>query len=459
MPDQSQPMSEQAGPHAAPSQHQLPRSIGVWGGAAIMVGVMIGSGIFRTPTEIAQNLGNPYLILGFWVLGGLICLVGAFTFAELATMYPRSGGIYVYLYEGFGPAAAFVFGWSYMVVVQPMALAGMAVVFAEHLNGLLGVQWHTGLVTCITIIALTALNVSGMRKGANFAIVITALKALALLAIVVLAVFMMEGDAAHFTPTQAPLGLLAAIAPVLAAVLWTYDGWSDVTAVAEEVKQPQKEIPRIFFLGTVGITLLYVAVNAAYIWLMPLAEMRTNDTVAPTVLARLVGSGGAIAGTWIILVSVLGSVHGSMIVGSRVMFAQARDGLFFSFPARVHPRFKTPDLALWLQAALACAAILALQRFDTLIEGFTFAMFIFYGLAAAAIFVLRAKRPDQPRPYRCWGYPVVPVLFILSALFMTVLTLWQATDWYPLVWTGILAGGVPVYYGWRAAAGRSDGAT
>jgi APA family basic amino acid/polyamine antiporter len=235
----------------------------------------------------------------------------------------------------------------------------------------------------------------------------------------------------------------------MAAILWTYDGWSDVSAVAEEVTEPQKQIPRIFLLGTVGITLLYLAVNAAYFWLMPIEEMRTADTVAPQVMEKLVGGSGAAVATAVIMISVLGCAHGSLIVGSRVIFAQARDGLLFNFVGRVHPRFRTPDVALWVQAGLACVFMLALRRFEHLMEGFVFTMWIFYGLAAGTIFIFRARRPDADRPYRCWGYPIVPVFFILAAAFMTVLTIIGTGEKYTLIWTGVVLAGFPIYHLWR----------
>jgi APA family basic amino acid/polyamine antiporter len=449
-------MSSSAAPETIPphAPQQLPRSIGVWGGAAIMVGVMIGSGIFRTPTDIARELGSPALVLAFWALGGFVCLLGAFTFTELATLYPRSGGVYVYLHEGYGPAVAFVFGWTYLLVTQPMAIAGITTVFTEHLNELLGTDWHVPTVTCVTILLLTGINVTGMKRSAGVAVLLTTFKTLALATIVVLAVVLLKGDAANFAPTPAPQHLWLALAPVMAAILWTYDGWSDVSAVAEEVREPQKRIPRIFFLGTIGITLLYVAVNAAYMWLLPLSEMRESDTVAPQVIEKLVGGHGARIATFLIMVSVLGSAHASLIVGSRVIFAQARDRLFFAFPGKVDPRFGTPARALWLQAGLACVAMLTLQQFQTLIEGFVFTMWIFYGLAAGAIFILRRRHPDAHRPYRCWGYPVVPVLFIAAAVFMTILSILDTSNRYTLAWAGVLLAGFPAYVGWRALRSR-----
>ncbi len=416
-----------------------------------MVGVMIGSGIFRTPTSIAQELGSPAVILAFWVLGGFICWCGAMTYAELGVMHPKSGGTYVFLHEGFGPLAAFVFGWTYMLISQPMALGGITTVFSEHFNLIAGVQWDTRIVTCAVIILLTALNTVGMRLGAGVAMLLTSLKAGALLLIVVLAVILLKGDAANFTPQPAPHPLWLAVAPVMAAVLWTYDGWSNAVAIGEEIKEPQRRIPRIFLLGTIGICALYVAINAVYFWLMPLDEMRTTETVAPIVMQRLIGDAGALLVTVVVLISTLGATHASIIVGSRVIFAQARDRLFFSFPARVHPTFHTPAVALWMQAALACLAVIWLERFEALMGGYIFTMWVFYGLSAAAIFVLRTRQPDAERAFRCVGYPFTPIIFVGAAIGMTILSIMESPA-ATLPWLAILLGGAPAYWLWRRIA-------
>lgn len=422
-----------------------------------MVGVMIGSGIFRTPTDIAKQMGHPGLVLVLWAGGGLICLCGALTFAELSTMFPKSGGMYVFLHEGFGPRVAFIFGWSYLLLAQPMALGGIATVFSEHLRPFLvpdhsgtylGKDIETSLITCAVIILLTAINVRGMRLGSGIATTLTTLKVLALLAIVALAVGLTGGVSANFTPTPAPQPFGLALAPVLAAILWTYDGWSDAAAVAEEIREPQRRIPRIFLLGTLGTIMLYVAVNAVYIWLVPLDEMRGKDTVAPLVIQRLIGDTAGTVVTTVILVSTLGAAHASMIVGSRVVFAQARDRLLFGFPGRVHRKYHTPAVALWVQAGLACAATLGLKHFDRLIGGFVFTMWIFYGLAGLALIVLRLRCPQAPRPYRCWGYPHVPVLFIAAAAGMTVLSIHESPK-ENLPWLLVLVLGHDAYSLWR----------
>lgn len=441
---------------------ELSRRVGFWGASAIMVGVIIGGGIFRQPASIAGELGSPWLILGFWAFGGLLALFGAMAYAELACMYPQSGGVYVFLREGYGRAVAFVFGWTYMLITKPFGAAGICVMLAESLNQLLGVRWDLKVTTTIALVLLTVVNSFGVNIGAGVAKALTSAKVLALVAIVLLVALLRKGDAGHFAATASPKPLLAAIAPVMAAVMWTYDGWSDVGAIAGEVKDPAKTMPRIFISGTIAVTLLYLLVNAAYIALVPLSEMRTIESVAPLVMDRLVGPIGATAVVAIILISTLGSTHGSVLTGARVTYAQACDGLLFKSLAYVHPKHRTPLVALWVQLVLSVAAVWyqaekgqPQQLFSKLADSFVFTMWIFYGLAAGALFILRWKRPAANRPFRCWGYPVVPALFILSAIAMTVLSIRadlldeKSRGWMTLPWLGVLFAGLPVYYIWN----------
>jgi APA family basic amino acid/polyamine antiporter len=439
----------------------LPRTIGFWGASAVMVGIIIGSGIFRTPASIAQHLGNPLVVLMFWAVGGVLSLLGALTYAELATMFPQSGGVYVFLREGFGRGVAFIFGWTYLLITKPLGAAGIAVIFAEHFGDnlfqLTGVNVNDQATTIAMLALLTFINVRGVHLGSGIAMVLTGVKVLALLAIVALGLAVIPGSQRHLVWVEAPEPLLTAIMPVMFAILWTYDGWSDVGAIAGEVRDPQRQLPRIYLVGTAAITLVYVAVNLVYMLLIPLPEMRGAATMAPLVVERLLGSTGsaAVAGgvivTLVILISTMGSTHGSIITGARVTFAQAQDGLLFRFLGRVHPKYRTPDVALWSQLVLSCAAVLYAKTFDRLAGGFVFTMWIFYGLAAASIFVLRVRRPDQPRPYRCWGYPVVPAVFVLCAAAMTVLSIRESPA-ETLPWLGVLAAGAPVFWLWRRAA-------
>ncbi|MGD9688261.1 MAG: APC family permease [Phycisphaerales bacterium] len=468
--------SSQPGRADLPGLDPLPRRVGFWGASAVMLGIIIGSGIFRTPPVIAEQLASPALILALWVAGGALALLGALTYAELACMYPESGGVYVFIREGYGQAMAFVFGWTYLLITKPFAAAGIAVIFGEHLNRLLGTDFDPPLLTCAVIIALTAVNAWGVRLSTGLAMVLTSLKLGALVAIVALAWWFgrigpealapaaaiapapaAPGDGAALAGAAEAPSLWLALVPVMAAILWTYDGWSDVGAIAGEVKDPRRVLPRIYFTGTAVITLVYVLVNLAYFGVVPIGEMRGMETVAPTVAERLISGAGVVV-TAIVVVSTMGSTHGSIMTGARVTFAQARDGLMFRFLGRVAPRRQTPAVALWVQCLLSCVAALGLREFTQLADGFVFSMWIFYGLAGGAIFILRVRRPDAPRAYRCWGYPVVPLVFVLAAAAMTVLSICQRPE-MTLRWLAVLMAGFPVYYLWRRVSpGRADGA-
>ncbi|HEV3026575.1 MAG TPA: amino acid permease, partial [Planctomycetota bacterium] len=356
---------------------ELPRRIGFWGGSALMVGIILGSGIFLTPVIIAGMLGSPWVVLAFWVAGGALSLFGALTFAELAAALPRSGGIYVYLNEGLGPRVAFTFGWTYLLLIKPFAAAAIGIVFANHLNVLLGLDWSPPAIACALILLLTAVNAVTVRGSSATAIVLTALKLGSLGAIVGLGLLLRKGSAANFASTPAPMPLWKAFAPVMYGVLWTYDGWADVSAVTGEVENPGRTLPRILFMGTVATIVVYVAVNIVYCSLIPLTQMRDLKTVAPLVLERLLGGSGGRVVAGMIVISTLGASHAAILTGARVTWAQARDGLLFRFLGRVHPRCQTPDVSLWIQAALCCAAIVYLRRFKDLSESYGFLMWIF----------------------------------------------------------------------------------
>lgn len=440
----------------------LPRTIGFWGASAIMVGVVIGSGIFKTPPSIAKESGSPVFILSMWVVGGILSLFGALTYAELAVMYPQSGGVYVFLREGLGRAVAFVFGWTYMLLAKPLAAAGIAVIFSDQVLTLLGIfddefKITSRVITCVMLVSLTIVNVRGMKLGTGLAGLLTTFKILSLLMIVALALALWKGSAANFAAVASPKPWWLALAPIMAGVLWTYDGWSDVGSIAGEVRDPQKQLPRIYLVGTIMLIGIYLAVNAVYIWLVPLPEMaalRKDESIAPLVMNRLTGPTGGMLVTVIVLISTLGATHGSIITGARITFAQARDGLLFRFLGRVHPRYHTPAVSLWVQCALSCAAVWA-YGFEDLAGGFVFTMWIFYGLAASVIFIMRWKRPDAERAYRCWGYPMVPALFILSAIAMTALSI-RNDPRNTGLWLLVLATGFPVYYVWRMLFPRGE---
>jgi len=418
-------------------------------------------------------------------------------------MFPRSGGLYNFLYHGFGPRMSFIFGWTYMLITKPLAAAGIAVVFTEYLGALfgsgyepwlssvvpfssvlkdmLGDSWHNIMMVCLVLAILTWINWLGMRLGSGFNLVLTIIKVTCLGGIVGCAALYWLGligqgeqqaivEVAQSTTTPISTGLVVgvsmlALAPLLSAVLWTYDGWSDIGAIAGEVKEPQKNLPKIYLVGTLALIVIYLAVNVAYLSVLSLNEMRASSAVASDAMVRMVGPLGAGVVTIFVLLSTLGSTHASIMTGARVTFAQAQDGLLFSYLAKIHPTRQTPSTALWTQMTLSCACAVFFKEFNNLAGGFVFTMWIFYGLGGIAMMRLRQKMPDAARAYRCWGYPVIPLLFIASAAAMTCLQIYEAftaptppngiAPWIHIcIFLGILAFGYPAYDLWRTISLR-----
>jgi APA family basic amino acid/polyamine antiporter len=297
--------------------------------------------------------------------------------------------------------------------------------------------------------------VPGVRIGTGLAGLLTSVKFLALGLIVLVALALRKGSAVNFEPVNVDVPLITAIGVTMAAILWTFDGWADVGSISGEVQNPRRVLPRIFIAGVASVTALYLAVNAVFMWMLPMAEMGVTATVAPVVAERLIGGIGGIIVTALVVVSTLGSSHASIITGARVTFAQARDGLLFRTLGRIHPRYHTPATALWVQCGLSIAAVWTLKTFENLANGFVFTMWIFYGLAGVALLLVRRGERDSEAAhaaagsgaFRCPGYPFVPVVFVLSALGMTVLSI-SGSPGQTLPWLGVLAAGWPMYYLW-----------
>ncbi len=435
---------------------RLPRHLGLWSAIAVLVGSTIGSGIFRVPAGVAARLGEPGPVMLAWVLGGAIALFGALTLAELAAAMPRSGGVFAYLLEGFGPLPAFLFGWSELTVIRASALGAIATIFAEYLGYFLalsprGIQY----VAAAAIILVGLLNYVGVRNAARFMNLITVLKYGALAGLGLLAFTSGDGSGSHFVPAWSGGLRVSLLATALISIMWTYDGWADLSFMGGEVKDPGRTLPLALILGTAGIVVVYLLVNTAYIYLVPLAEMAASPLVAATAAERIrlfAGVGGSVI-SGVVMVSCLGALTGSMMTGPRIFFAMADRGLFFRTIARVSPRYQSPSVAIWLATALGVVYVL-FNNFQQLADKFILGIWPFYALAVAAVFVLRRTRPDLPRPYRTWGYPVVPLLFLAASVGMVANALW--TD--PAntgVTFGIILAGVPVYLVWRAKGGAA----
>ncbi len=430
---------------------RLPRTLGLGSAIAVLIGSTIGSGIFRVPAGAAEKLHEPGPVLLAWVVGGLIALFGALTYAELAAAMPRSGGVFAYILEGFGPLPAFLFGWSELAVVRASALGAIATIFAEYLGYF--IQMTPGqvrLVAAAAVLAVGMLNYVDVRAAAAAMNLTTVAKYAALAGLGVLAFAAGDGSTSHFTPAWSGGLSLSLLGTALIAIMWTYDGWADLSFVGGEVKDPARTLPLALILGTSLIVLIYLLLNLAYIYLVPLPEMARSPLIAATAANRIPlfqGSGGAVISA-VVMVSAFSTLIGSMLTGPRIFFALADRGLFFSGLARVSPRFKSPSVAVGLATLLGVVYVL-LNDFQALADKFILGIWPFYSLAVAAVFVLRRTRPDMPRPYRTWGYPVVPALFLIASVAIVVNALW--TD--PLntgITFAIILAGIPVYYAWRA---------
>jgi amino acid transporter len=435
---------------------RLPRHLGLWSAIAVLVGSTIGSGIFRVPAGVAERLQEPGPVMLAWVIGGAIALFGALTLAELAAALPRSGGVFAYLLEGFGPLPAFLFGWSELTVIRASALGAIATIFAEYLGYFLHfTPARVQYVAAAAILVMGALNYVGVQTAARFMNLITALKYGSLAGLVLLAFTAGEGSVSNFSPAWTSGLQLSLLGTALISIMWTYDGWADLSFMGGEVKDPGRTLPLALIFGTASIVVVYLLLNFAYIYLVPLPDMAKSPLIAATAADRITvfaGAGGAVI-SGVVMVSCLGALNGSMMTGPRVFFAMADRGLFFRSIARVSPRYQSPSVAIWFATALGVVYVL-FNDFQQLADKFILGIWPFYALAAAGVFVLRRTRPDLERPYRTWGYPVVPLLFLLASVGMVVNALW--TD--PVntgVTFGIILAGVPVYLIWRAKGGAA----
>jgi basic amino acid/polyamine antiporter, APA family len=442
------------------TDQRLARRLGLWSAIGLVVGVTIGSGIFRTPAGIAARVPDPSWMLAVWLIGGVISLCGALSVAELAAAFPQTGGWYVFLREGWGRLAGFLFGWSELVLIRASSTGALATVFSEYFLRSLGYDPSqygrtTDYIAVAAIAGAALVNIRGVRIGAAFAGVSSAAKFGALAVLVAMSFLLGGGSGAtvsHFTEAG------GAVAPglfglALISVLWAYDGFADVSFAAGEVKDPQRTLPRAIVGGTIAIVAIYLAANCAYLFVTPIAQISQSRLIAADTMQALVGTAGAAFVSVVVMISTLGALIAVMLTSPRVFFALADDRLFFRPLARVHPRYQTPYVAISLAAALGVVFVLT-RTFEQLADTFVLSIWPFYGLAAAGLYRLRRTRPDLARPYRVPGYPVVPAIFIGAVIYLVGNALVTDPIWSGVTFAIVLAG-VPVYY--AAFAGRDGG--
>jgi len=437
-----------------PQTQDLRRVIGFFGGTALIVGITIGSGIFRTPPTIAGLVPHPLVIMGLWIAFGMISICGALAVAELSSLLPQAGGVYVFLREAYGDAAAFVFGWLYVLVTTPAAVAALSTVFAEFLLNLLGVPAGASTVQMIAIAAiiiLTWANVLGARVGAAVSEVTTLVKVTALAAIIIGAFLLGHGSLSQLTEGGVVHG--GGLARAVASVIWTYDGWIAVSMIAGEVLAPERLMKRIIITGMLVIVTLYVGANLAYLYVMPVSVMaQQKEAIARTVMTAIAGRAGGIAILLAIMTSVFGALNGNLLAKPRVAYALARDGLIFSFLGKTHPRWSTPWAALLIQGVVAIIMVLVLRDFDTLTTYFVVVEWAALIFAVGAVFVLRRTMPEAPRPFRTPAYPWVPLFFVFGTIVGVSAIVWgqiQVGNFSPIYGLGVAAAGFPVHHLWK----------
>ncbi|MCB0707079.1 MAG: amino acid permease [Saprospiraceae bacterium] len=406
---------------------QLRRKLTLYGLTMIAVGSCIGSGIFITPNEIAGVLGHPSWIIIVWLLGGIIALTGALTFAELGGLFPKSGGVYVFLKEAYGPLAGFLYGWMILLVINTGALAALGVAFAEYLKFFIpGLSANDVLIVAAsTVIILTAINCLGVNISQWLSNIFTGGKLLAILVIIVIGFAYIQPHAITLEWSlgrAAPSPLHTALLTALIGVLWSFGGWHHTSYLAGEAIEPQRTIPRAMILGTGIVTVTYVLVNMAYLFLLPIPAIAGTERVAGDALAVVIPWGGQLVAVFI-AISIFGTVAIYTMSAPRIYYAMAKDGLFFSALAKVHPKYGTPVNAMVVQAVWALVLLIAWGTFSNLITYVTFMDICFMAMAGASIFIFRKRLPQQDRPYRTHGYPIVPAIFIFICVAFVINTL------------------------------------
>lgn len=442
------------GTTAAPAG-ALPRRIGLWTAVAIVVGTTIGSGIFRSPAGIADRLPGPLPMMAIWVLGGLLALCGALTIAEVGSAYPETGGIYAYIREGWGRLPAFLYGWTELIVVRAASLGAISITFSEYTIRVLGIDpsvepyaSYARYMAAVAIAVVGTINIVGVSWGSfvqNFTSIAKYL-GLSLIVVMALAIGLPQSGGANFTPAVPP-GSFAwgAFGLALVSVLWAYDGWSNLSYIGGEVKDPRRNIPRSLILGMSAIIAIYLLANIGYLSVLTIEEMRTSRLVAADVADRLVGYPGVFFVAVTVMLSTFGTLNGSIMTSPRIFYAMADDGLLFKPIAKVHPTFRTPWVAIAIAMVLGIAFVLS-RSFEQLADTFVTAIIPFYAMAVAAVYVLRRRAGYDPS-YRTPGYPVVPALFIGSVIYLLVNALIDDTSRWPTAAVlGVIFVGIPVYY-------------
>ena len=449
----------------ASNKPELVRGLGLWSATAIVIGDTIGTGVCLVGSDMARAVGSARLALAAWILAGVIVLFGAFCYAELGAALPKAGGPYAYLSRGIGPLWGFLFGWMSSLLDRPVAMAGLAAGFIRFVGFLFPVVatplfvGHLGHyefafttaqpLAALVVILVTGVNYFSVRMSGAIQILLTSLKIGAILVIIFGGIFFAHRHAAvaEAHPVSLGIGTLGALLTALVPAMWAYNGFNDLGDLGEEIVQPQKNIPRAILLGLGTVGALYITANAVYLRVLPFAAAAGSTHIASDAVQTFAGTRGAEWLTIAMAVSAMGALHVVVLTGARIPYAMARDGVFFQFARRMHPAFRTPSGALLFLGS--AATLLALTgTFEELYSLFVFAVWIFFALMAIALILLRLKEPGLPRPYRVWGYPWTPLIFLSAAVALTV-NLWMIRPVRSSLGLVVILSGIPFYYRWK----------
>ncbi|HEV2331968.1 MAG TPA: amino acid permease [Gammaproteobacteria bacterium] len=424
----------------------LPRKLGPWTGIAVVVGVIIGSAIYQVPSSIAAETGSLMGVTLVWVVGGLISLFGALSVAELATMYPEAGGPYAYLREAFGRPLAFLFGWMWLLTT-PFSWAAQALAFAYYLGTLVPLGTAgTHAVAAVLITVISALQYRSVSIGALVQNVSTGTKLVMLMGLA-LALFLLAPQPAANLASAAQGSLKwGGLGLALVASLWAYDGWANLTPLAGEMREPQRNLPRAFIGGTLVTLAVYLIMNAAFLMALPFGVLSGSKAVAADAVTAVLGHGGTVVVALLVMVSTFGSLNGSTMSDPRVFYAMAEDGLFFRSVGKIHPRFETPHVAILFSWVLAVIYVL-LRDYLQLAAAYVLGIWPFLALSVIGLFILRRRKPDLARPYQTFGYPLIPALFVLGT-FLVIGGSLYADPWSTCISLGVTLAGLPIYYLW-----------
>lgn len=445
------PITPEAIQSVSSSRHEsLPRVVGTLGSTAIVIGTIIGSGVFLVPHNVALQVGSAASLFLVWIIGGLLALAGSLSLAELGAAMPEAGGVYIYLREAYGKLFAFLYGWGSLLVIDSGSAATLAVAFSIYTGRFIPLSPLGQKLVAVGVIAvLTAINVLGARESAAVQTVFTLAKLAGLAIIVFFAIFSRHVHtlAVGSGPLPTPHTTLSSFGVALIGVLWAYQGWHQLSYTAGEVRNPARALPISYLLGTLAVAATYLSANWAYLHVLSFRALVEHQRVAAVAMEAMTGSAGALFVSALILCSIFGALNGTVLTSPRVYFAMGQDRVFFRGLGSVHRRFKTPAVAVVTLGAWG-AVLAASGTYEQLYTYVIFAGWIFYGAAIMAVIVLRRRRPGLPRPYRVVGYPVLPVAFALASLAVVGNTL-ATKPRESLIGIGLILVGIPVYYLWQ----------